>query len=100
VAPGAVEIALPFRDNLTQQKASSTAGSSHDRGHRLRLSAYSLMPADSSLVTVEYKIKSSRPPRARWSRAAKWWKAGRTLTVARAEVTLTMASTSPPCSRP
>src|ERR671931_216404 len=64
VAPGVVEIALPFRDDLTQQKgfvhggiigmiADSAAG----------YAAYSLMPASASLVTVEYKMNILAPAR-------------------------------------
>ena len=87
VAPGAVEIALPFRDDLTQQKgfvhggiigmiADSAAG----------YAAYSLMPADSSLVTTEYKINLLAAATSSLVARGEVVKAGRTLTVARAEV--------------
>src|SRR6266850_1577375 len=87
VAPGAVEIALPFRDDLTQQKgylhggiigmiADSAAG----------YAAYSLMPADCSLVTVEYKMNILTPATSSLIARGEVVKAGRTLTVARAEV--------------
>ena len=87
VAPGAVEIALPFRDDLTQQKgyvhggilgmiADSAAG----------YSAFSLMPADCSLVTVEYKINILAPARGSLLARGQVVRPGKTLTIARAEV--------------
>ena len=87
VGPGAVEITLPFRDDLTQQKgyihggiigmiADSAAG----------YAAYSLMPADCSLVTVEYKMNILSPATSSLTARGEVVKPGRTLTVARAEV--------------
>ena len=87
VAPGSVEIALPFRDDLTQQKgyihggiigmiADSAAG----------YAAYSLMPADCSLVTVEYKLNILSPATSSLVARGEVVKAGRTLTIARGEV--------------
>src|ERR1041385_4316253 len=87
VAPGVVEIALPYRDELTQQKgyvhggiigmiADSAAG----------YAAYSLMPAGCSLVTVEYKMNILAPATSALTARGEVVKAGRTLTVARAEV--------------
>ena len=49
-------------------------------------SAFSLMPAGCSLVTVEYKINILKPARSALVAKAKVLKAGRTLTIARAEV--------------
>jgi uncharacterized protein (TIGR00369 family) len=87
VMPGAVEIILPFRDQLTQQKgylhggiigmiADSAAG----------YAAYSLMPAGCSLVTVEYKMNILSPGTSSLTARGEVVKPGRTLTVARAEV--------------
>ena len=87
VAPGVVEIALPFRDDLTQQKgfvhggiigmiADSAAG----------YAAYSLMPADCTLVTAEYKINLLASATSSLVARGEVVRAGRTLTVARAEV--------------
>jgi len=87
VAPGACEIDLPFREDLTQQKgfihggivgmiADSAAG----------YAAYSLMPAGCSLVTVEYKMNILTPARGSLVAKGQVIKPGRTLTVARAEV--------------
>lgn len=57
IEPGYCEIELPFRDDLTQQKGyvhGGIIGMIADSA--CGYAAYSLMPADSSLVTVEYKI--------------------------------------------
>ncbi len=57
IEPGFCEIELPFRDDLTQQKGyvhGGIIGMIADSA--CGYAAYSLMPADSSLVTVEYKI--------------------------------------------
>ena len=87
VAPGAVEIALPFRDDLTQQKGfvhGGIIGMIADTA--CGYAAYSLMPADCSLVTVEYKINILAPATSSLIARGEVTKAGRTLTVARAEV--------------
>ena len=87
IEAGASEIRLPWRADLTQQKgfvhggiigmiADSAAG----------YAAYSLMPASASLVTVEYKLNILAPARGALVARGKVIKAGRTLTVARAEV--------------
>ena len=87
VAPGAVEIALPFRDDLTQQKGfvhGGIIGMIADTA--CGYAAYSLMPADCSLVTVEYKMNILSPATSSLVARGEVVKAGRTLTVARAEV--------------
>jgi uncharacterized protein (TIGR00369 family) len=87
VAPGAVEIALPFRDDLTQQKGfvhGGIIGMIADTA--CGYAAYSLMPADCSLVTVEYKMNILAPAIRSLVARGEVVKAGRTLTVARAEV--------------
>jgi len=87
VAPGAVEVALPFRDDLTQQKGfvhGGIIGMIADTA--CGYAAYSLMPADCSLVTVEYKMNILTPATASLAARGEVVKAGRTLTVARAEV--------------
>src|SRR3954452_23826740 len=84
VAPGSVEIALPFRDDLTQQKGfvhGGIIGMIADTA--CGYAAYSLMPADSSLVTVEYKINILAPAMSSLAARGAIVKAGRTLTIAR-----------------
>jgi len=87
VAPGVVEIALPYRDDLTQQKGfvhGGIIGMIADTA--CGYAAYSLMPADCSLVTVEYKLNILAPGRAALVARGEVIKAGRTLTVTRGEV--------------
>jgi uncharacterized protein (TIGR00369 family) len=87
VAPGAVEIRLPFRDDLTQQKGfvhGGVIGMIADSA--CGYAAYSLMPADCSLVTVEYKLNILAPATSALSARGEVVKAGRTLTVTRGEV--------------
>jgi uncharacterized protein (TIGR00369 family) len=87
VEPGYVEIALPFRDDLTQQKGfvhGGILGMIADTA--CGYCAFSLMPAGCSLVTVEYKINILTPARGSLVAKGQVVKAGRTLTVARAEV--------------
>jgi uncharacterized protein (TIGR00369 family) len=87
VAAGRVEIALPFRDDLTQQKGyihGGILGMIADSA--CGYAAYSLMPASASLVTVEYKINILAPARSSLVARGEVIRPGRTLTVARGEV--------------
>ena len=87
VEPGAVEIALPYRDENTQQKGfvhGGIIGMIADTA--CGYAAFSLMPADCSLVTVEYKINILAPAQGDLTARGEVVKAGRTLTIARAEV--------------
>ena len=87
VEPGYVEIELPFRDDLTQQKGfvhGGILGMIADTA--CGYSAFSLMPAGCSLVTVEYKINILAPAQRALVAKGQVVKPGRTLTVARAEV--------------
>ena len=87
VAPGRVEVLLPFRDDLTQQKGfvhGGIIGMIADTA--CGYAAYSLMPASASLVTAEYKINILAPGLGALRALGEVIKPGRTLTVARAEV--------------
>ena len=87
VGPGAAEVSLPFRADLTQQKGfihGGIVGMIADTA--CGYAAYSLMPASASLVTVEYKINIMSPATRSLVARAEVVKSGRTLTVARAEV--------------
>jgi len=87
VEPGQVEIALPYRDDLTQQKGyihGGILGMIADTA--CGYAAFSLMPAGCSLVTVEYKINILAPARRSLVARGHVVKPGRTLTIARAEV--------------
>jgi uncharacterized protein (TIGR00369 family) len=87
VEPGYVEISLPFRDDLTQQKGyvhGGILGMICDSA--CGYAAFSLMPADCSLVTVEYKINILSPAVGELVAKGQVVKPGRTLTVTRGEV--------------
>ena len=87
VDPGAVEIELPYREEITQQKGfvhGGIIGMIADTA--CGYAAFSLMPADCSLVTVEYKINILAPAQGDLVARGEVVKAGRTLTIARAEV--------------
>ena len=87
VDAGCVEIELPYREDLTQQKGfvhGGILGMIADTA--CGYAAFSLMPAGCSLVTVEYKINILSPARGSLVARGEVVKPGRTLTVARAEV--------------
>jgi uncharacterized protein (TIGR00369 family) len=87
VGPGEVEIALPWRDDLTQQKGfvhGGILGMIADTA--CGYAAFSLMPAGGSLVTVEYKMNILKPGRGALVAKGRVIRPGRTLTVAQAEV--------------
>jgi uncharacterized protein (TIGR00369 family) len=83
VAPGEVVIELPFRDDLTQQHgylhaAIVTAIVDSACGY----AAYTLMPANVDVLTVEYKVNFLAPAAGRRFVAyGRVTKPGRTLTV-------------------
>ena len=88
VEPGVVEIELPFRADLTQQDGFLHAGvlatvADSAAGY----AAHTLMPAGSRVLSIEFKVNLLRPARGDLFVArAEVLKAGRTLTVVRADV--------------
>jgi len=87
VQPGYTEITLPYRPELTQQRAyvhGGILGMIADSA--CGYAAYSLMPATSSLVTVEYKINILAPAKGDLVARGRVIRPGRTLTVARGEI--------------
>src|SRR3954468_12956582 len=87
VEPGYVEIELAFRDDLTQQKGyihGGILGMIADTA--CGYSAFSLMPAGCSIVTVEYKMNILPPALGSLIAKGQVLRPGRTLTVARGEV--------------
>jgi uncharacterized protein (TIGR00369 family) len=88
VEPGAVDIALDYRADLTQQDgflhAAVVAGIADSA---CGYAAYTLMPAGSDVLSVEFKTNLLRPARgSRFLAEARVLRAGRTLTVTRADV--------------
>jgi uncharacterized protein (TIGR00369 family) len=87
VEAGSAEIALPWREDLTQQKGfvhGGILGMIADTA--CGYAAFSLMPSGCSLVTVEYKMNILAAATGSLVARGEVVKAGRTLTVARAEV--------------
>ena len=80
---GAVEIALPYRPELTQQHGFMHAGVvATILDNACGYAAFSLMPADVAVLTVEYKINLLRPAQGEQLIArARVVRAGHTLTV-------------------
>src|SRR5215831_17319522 len=64
VAPGEVEIELNFREDLTQQHGYIHAGIvTIIADSACGFAAYSLMPENSEVLTVEYKVNFMAPAR-------------------------------------
>jgi uncharacterized protein (TIGR00369 family) len=87
VEPGLVEITLPSRDDLTQQHGFLHAGIvATIMDSACGYAAFSLMPADAAVLTVEYKINLLRPATGdRVIARSRVAKAGKTLTVCTAD---------------
>lgn len=88
VEPGVIEITLPYRADLTQQHGYLHAGVvTTIADSACGYAAYSLMPAGSEVLSVEFKVNLLRPAQGETFVArAQVIKAGRTLTVVRADV--------------
>ena|SRR5213593_321658 len=88
VEPGVVEIGLPYRRDLTQQHGYLHAGIvTTIADSACGYAAYSLMPPNSEVLSVEFKVNLLRPAKGRrFIAVAEVLKPGRTLTVVRADV--------------
>src|ERR1700682_3653297 len=88
VEPGVVEITLPYRADLAQQHGYLHAGVvTTIADSACGYAAYSLMPAGSEVLSVEFKVNLLRPAQGvSFVARAEVIKAGRTLTVVRADV--------------
>jgi len=89
VEPGIVEIELPFRPELTQQHGFFHAGiTSTIADSAGGYAGFTLFPADSSVLTVEYKINLLAPADGeRLVATGRVVKPGRTLTICELAVT-------------
>ena len=83
VEPGAIEIALLYRADLTQQHGFIHAGIvATILDSACGYAAFSQMPADRAVLTVEYKINLLRPAKGdRLIARARVVRSGKTLTV-------------------
>ena len=88
VEPGIVEITLPYRADLAQQHGYLHAGIvTTIADSACGYAAYSLMPSNSEVLSVEFKVNLLRPAKGDTFKAvAEVVKAGKTLTVVRADV--------------
>jgi uncharacterized protein (TIGR00369 family) len=88
VEPGLVEISIPYRADLTQQHGYLHGGIiTTIADTACGYAAYTLMPAKSEVLSVEFKVNLLRPARGQsFIARAEVIKAGRTLTVTRADV--------------
>lgn len=88
VLPGEVEIFLPFRHDLAQQHGFLHAGIiTMIMDSACGYAALSLMPADASVLTVEFKVNLLSPAKGkRFAARGKVVKPGRTITVCSGDV--------------
>jgi len=88
VEPGAVDVALPFRDDLTQQNGFLHAGVvTTVADSACGYAAYSLMPPGSDVLSVEFKVNLLSPAAGdSFLAEARVLRSGRTLTVVRCDV--------------
>jgi uncharacterized protein (TIGR00369 family) len=88
IEPGVIEITLPYRADLAQQHGYLHAGIvTTIADSACGYAAYSLMPPNSEVLSVEFKVNLLRPAKGEtFSAVAEVVKAGKTLTVVRADV--------------
>lgn len=88
IIPGEVEIKLPFRSNLTQQHGFMHAGiMATIADNACGYAAFSLMPADASVLSIEFKVNLLSPAKGdSFLARGKVIKPGRTITVCSGEV--------------
>jgi uncharacterized protein (TIGR00369 family) len=88
IEPGNIEITLPYRADLAQQHGYLHAGIvTTIADSACGYAAYSLMPPNSEVLSVEFKVNLLRPAKGEmFSAVAEVVKSGKTLTVVRADV--------------
>ena len=95
IEPGVIEITLPYRADLTQQHGYVHAGVvTTIADSACGYAAYTLMPPESDVLAVEFKVNLLRPAKGEiFVARAEVIKPGRTLTVVRADVVATDGDT-------
>lgn len=98
VVPGEVEIRVPFRHQLTQQNGFLHAGIvSAAMDSACGYAAFSLMDADVGVLTIEFKTNLLAPAQGEELIArGHVVRSGRTITVCRAEATMTVDGSETP----
>lgn len=88
IEPGAVDVTLPFRDDLTQQDGFIHAGIvAAIADSACGYAAFSLMPASARVLSIEFKLNLLAPAVGeRMIARARVLRAGKTVTVCRADV--------------
>ena len=88
VEPGIIEITLPYRQDLTQQNGYLHAGIiTTIADSACGYAAFTLMPSGAGVLSVEFKVNLLRPAKGdSFVARAEVIKAGKTLTVVRADV--------------
>ena len=88
VEPGAVVLEFPFQADLTQQHGFIHAGIvSTVLDSAMGYAAFSLMPVNAAVLTIEFKVNLLSPAKGeRFTAVGKVKKAGRNITVAEAEL--------------
>jgi len=88
VGPGAVDVVLPFRDDLTQQDGFVHAGIvAAVADTACGYAAHTLMPAAARVLSIEFKLNLLAPAVGeRLEARARVIRAGRTVTVCQADV--------------
>ncbi len=101
VEPGLVEIELPYRADLTQQHGFFHAGiTSTIADSAGGYAAYSLMPAEASVLTTEFKINLLAPAEGELLRAlGRVVRPGRLLTVCDVDVFALKDGAATPCAK-
>jgi uncharacterized protein (TIGR00369 family) len=87
VAPGEVDVELPFREDLTQQNGFLHAGIvSTVLDSACGYAAFTLMPADAGVLSIEFKVNLLAPARGeRIIARGRVVRAGRTISVCTAD---------------
>lgn len=100
VEPGVVEIELPYREDLTQQHGFFHAGiTSAIADSAGGYAAYTLFPAGSSVLTVEYKLNFVAPADGeKLVATGRVRKSGKTLTICELEVAAVKDGASKLCA--
>ena len=101
VEPGLVEIELPYRADLTQQHGFFHAGiTSTIADSAGGYAAFSLMPAEASVLTTEFKINLLAPAEGELLRAVgRVVRPGRLLTVCEVDVFALKDGAATPCAK-
>jgi uncharacterized protein (TIGR00369 family) len=100
VEPGLVEIELPYREDLTQQHGFFHAGiTSTIADSAGGYAGFTLFPADSSVLTVEFKVNLVAPAAGeKLIAAGRVLRPGRSITVCELEVTAVAKGEAKSCA--